>query len=466
MLSRITTDTIAAIATPPGAGGVGIVRVSGVDALPLLKQLFVPHRPQPSFASHRLYYGNILARDGTLLDEVLAVYMQAPYSYTREDVVEFQCHASPLVLQELLEHLFTLGARPAEPGEFTKRAFLSGRIDLSQAEAVIDLLEARTTTGAGLAASQLQGALAQAVSTIRDTLVELMAQLEVAIDFPDEDADILDREEAVLILQQRVMAPIKALIADADQGRLYREGMRLVIAGLPNAGKSSLLNALLKEERALVTPHPGTTRDTIEEGMALNGIPVQLIDTAGIHLDQGDPVEALGMERARKMIAEADCILFLIDGQAGFTEDVRQLHASIASKRHVLVLNKRDLITEERERELRTLLPAAQPVVSISARKGEGMEALQTAILGIIAPNHDGLQREHARLAPNRRHRSLLTRALDACTACLATLQAGAPLDLLSVDVQTVLDCIGEISGHATSEEILDAVFSRFCIGK
>lgn len=463
-----TTDTIAAIATPPGAGGVGIVRVSGPDALALLRQLFQPHRPQPFLQSHRLYYGSIRARNGAVLDEVLSVYMRAPHSYTGEDVVEFQCHAAPFVLQELLEQLFALGARPAERGEFSKRAFLSGRIDLSQAEAVIDLLEARTAAGAQLAAAQLQGALAQAIEAIRDTLVELMARLEVAIDFPDEDADIFDRWQACQSLEQRVMAPIVSLIADADRGRIFREGARLAIAGLPNAGKSSLLNALLREERALVTPVPGTTRDTIEESMNLRGVPLQLIDTAGLRADHDDPVEALGMERARRAIETADCVLLLVDAHAGFTEADRRLQAEIAHKRQILVFNKRDLITGQRERELRALFAASPtPLVCISTRSGAGMEELYSAILHAIAPTgSEGLWMETARFAPNRRHRGLLVRARDACTACLHSLAAEAPLDLLSIDLRTVLEAIGEISGHTSSEDILDAVFSRFCIGK
>lgn len=466
MSVRTRTDTIAAIATPPGAGGVGIVRVSGPEALALLNKLFQPRRPVPAFTSHRLYYGNIRARNGSLLDEVLAVYMQAPHTYTREDVVEFQCHASPLVLQELLEHLFTLGARPADPGEFTKRAFLSGRIDLSQAEAIVDLLEARSATGAELAAAQLHGTLAREIAGIRTVLIDLMAQLEVAIDFPDEDADIFDRDAARMTLQEQVLAPVRQLIAEADHGRIYREGLRLVIAGLPNAGKSSLLNALLREERALVTSIPGTTRDTIEEGMSLNGIPVQLIDTAGIRVDHDDPVEALGVDRARKMIDTADCILFLIDAHSGFTEADQELHASMGHKKRLLVLNKQDLITQEQEQELRRQLTASgEPVVAISARNGEGMENLQKAILQLIIPQQDTLA-ETARFAPNRRHRSLLSQALEACTTCLDSLACGAPLDLLSVDVQTILDHVGGISGHSSPEEVLDAVFSRFCIGK
>ena len=465
-------DTIAAIATPPGTGGIGIVRVSGPEALPLLRQVFQPCPARSAFVSRHLYYGHIRARTGALLDEVLAVYMPGPHSYTAEDVVELQCHAAPVVLQELLEHLFLLGARPAEPGEFTKRAFLAGRIDLSQAEAVMDLLEARTQTGAGLAAAQLQGALAREIAAIRATLVTLMAQLEVAIDFPDEDAELLNREEAAALLQAQVLKPVQALIRDAEKGRLYREGARLAIAGLPNAGKSSLLNALLREERALVTPVPGTTRDSIEEWIHLEGIPIQLVDTAGIRLTCDDPVERLGVERARKMIASADLVLFLVDAQAGFTEATQALFADLAAagsaKRLLLALNKRDLIPEQQEQVLCAQareLASGCPVLSLSVKRGEGLEDLQKAVLALLAPQ-DATLGKTARFAPNRRHRTLLVQAEAACASCLDSLQSGAPVDLLSVDVQAILELIGEISGESSPDEVLDAVFSQFCIGK
>lgn len=464
-------DTIAAIATPPGSGGIGVVRVSGPEALHLLQQVFQPRRAVSAFVSHHLYYGHIRAQNGSLLDEVLAVYMQAPHSYTCEDVVELQCHAAPVVLQELLARLATLGARPAEPGEFTKRAFLAGRIDLSQAEALIDLLTARTAAGAELAAAQLHGALAAAIGGIRQSLIELLAHIEVAIDFPDEDAELVDRKEAARRLRAEVLAPVQALIADAGYARLYREGARLVIAGLPNAGKSSLLNALLREERALVTAVPGTTRDSIEEGMNLGGIPVQVIDTAGIRPAAAcsDAVEVLGVERARQMLLSADALLLLIDAEAGLTPALRALYAELADRAQILlVLNKRDLLQAAEEQHLCAAAAAmapGRPLVSISAKNGEGLQELQDALLALIAPAADSFGRS-ARLAPNRRHHAVLMRVEAACTQCLAALEAGAPVDLLSVDMQSILETIGEISGETSPDEVLDAVFSRFCIGK
>ena len=472
------TDTIAAIATPPGPGGVGIVRVSGPDAPALLRRVFRPRNPRAAFAGHHLHLGDIIGPDGMTLDEALAVHMPAPRSYTGEDVVEFQCHASPLVLQELVERLCALGARPAEPGEFTKRAFLAGRLDLTQAEAVLDLVSARTRPAAELAAAQLRGGLAREVAAIREALIELSARLEVAIDFPDEDEDLLDREAAARLVEERVRRPVRRLMAAADSGRLFREGARLVLTGLPNAGKSSLLNALLGEDRALVTPIPGTTRDSIEESLNLDGIPVRLADTAGLRPDADaalDPVELLGADRARRLIDAADCLILLVDAHAGIGEAERRLRAALGDRPLLLALNKRDLLSEDefaRVLEQAEELAGGRPVLGISAKNGEGLEALRDALRRLIAPPDSRLgtagtvAHQTTPLAPNRRHRGLLAQADAACGACLEALAGGAPVDLLSVDVRSILEPIAAISGHSGPDEVLDAVFSRFCIGK
>ena len=464
MAAPPATDTIAAVATPPGTGGIGIIRISGPDALPILRQVFVPRKPHPTFTSHTLYYGTVLDSDRQVLDEVLAVYMQAPHTYTREDVVELHCHGSFLVLQAILRTLFCSGCRPAEPGEFTKRAFLAGRIDLTRAEAVLDLLQAQTEVGARLAVHQLQGGLFERLETIRRQLIDFLALLEVAIDFPEDDVEIFDTREAASRLETAVIAPLKRLIELSEQGKIVREGVRVVIAGRPNVGKSSLLNVLLQEERALVTPLPGTTRDTIEERIDVRGIPVCLVDTAGIRRHE-DPIEALGIERARQKVEEADLVLFVVDAQAGMEPRDRDLYDSIREKHHVVVLNKCDLVDEATCATLAATFGEAV-IVPISVRNHKGLDALQDALFNAIAAGTEASLQEPMACVPNTRHRAVLLRTLEACRRFGQAIEARAPVDLLAVEVQVALDTLGDITGLTTPDEVLDTVFSRFCIGK
>jgi len=458
------TDTIAAIATAPGMGGVGIIRISGPEALPLLRKLFVPHKPRTHFTSHKLYYGTVIAaRDGQVLDEALAVYMRAPYTYTREDIVEFQCHGSYLVLQEILRNIFELGARSAENGEFTKRAFLAGRIDLTQAEAVLDLLQAQTEKSARLAVSQLQGELFKILENIRKELITILALLEVAIDFPDDDVEIFDGFHIDKQLQTLIIVPLERLIATSEQGKIVREGVKVVIAGQPNVGKSSLLNALLREERALVNALPGTTRDTIEEQISLRGIPVHLVDTAGIRM-QEDPVEAMGIDRARQKLREADVVLFLVDALAGVSARDRELYLTIRDKNHLIVINKRDLVTTHQLREVSGEF-GEEKVITISAKNLEGIDELQEGIYRAIIAD-GGAIFEQMTYAPNARHRSVLKKTLFACRQFEQAMLSGAPVDLLAVEIQLALDYLGDITGITTPDEVLEAVFSQFCIGK
>ena len=458
-----TTDTIAAIATAPGTGGIGIIRISGPEALPLLHKLFVPRKPRKHFISHTLYYGTVINRDGQVLDEALAVYMRPPHTYTREDVVELHCHGSSVVLQTILRTIFEWGGRPAEPGEFTKRAFLAGRIDLTRAEAVLDLLQAQTEAGVRLAANQLQGQLFEQLEAIRRQLIGFLALLEVAIDFPDDDVEIFNTAEATVQLQTMVIAPLQRLIALAEQGKIVREGVKVVIAGRPNVGKSSLLNTLLREERALVTPLPGTTRDTIEERIAIRGIPVHLVDTAGIRMHE-DPVEALGIERARQKLEEADLILFLVDALVGMEPRDRALYDSIREKNHLVVINKRDLATDGQLEALGREF-SGTGVVMISAKKHQGIEELQDAVYRAIVAEKGEIA-EQMTCAPNTRHRAVLNQTLAACQRFEQAMIACAPVDLLAVEVQSALDYLGDITGLTTPEDVLDAVFSQFCIGK
>lgn len=462
MNSSYQETTIAAISTPPGAGGIGSIRISGAQALSLLKTIFQPKNSSCSYRSHQLYYGHIRQPDqGKILDEVLAVYMAAPNTYTREDVVEVHCHGSFLVLQNVLELILASGALLAAPGEFTKRAFLNGRIDLTQAEAVIDVLSAKTRKGVDLAQEQLSGALYRKIDPIRQSLVQMRAVIEVAIDFPDEDLEIIDHSGLIVQLEQEVAGPLKKLLQSADRGRLYREGISLVIAGLPNVGKSSLLNTILQEERALVTSIPGTTRDSIEEVVDIKGMPVRIIDTAGIRDDAGE-VEELGIQRARELINKADLILFLIDGSRQLTDGDRTLYAQVKHKPVLPVINKIDLCDSPIP-DLSSFTGIGE-CVKISAKEQTGIEGLKQAVFDTVTSGNE--QWEEGGCAPNVRHKQALITAVEACDRVMSSLKGGFTNDLIAVDLQECLDYLAVIVGETTTEDVLDVIFEQFCLGK
>ena len=453
--------TIAAIATPAGPGGIGVIRISGSDASDILARLFVPAKSRGPLASHHLTHGWIVHPEtGTPVDEVLAVLMRAPQTYTREDVAEIHCHGSYLVLEEVLGLVLAAGARLAAPGEFTKRAFLNGRIDLTRAEAVAELLDAKTREGMQLAVNQLSGGLQQRVAAIREALVNVRAVIEVAIDFPEDEVDILRPDGLIADLDDQVEAPLVRLIANAEQGRIYRDGISVVILGRPNVGKSSLL----KEERAIVTPVPGTTRDTIEEFLNIKGMPVRIIDTAGIR-DQAETVEEIGIRRAREKMAGADLVLMLVDASAPLTSDDQRLLAGLGDRPFLLVANKMDIVDRTQATAAITeAFPGARPV-AISAKTGLGISELEAAIFAAVTGQDTLRDPEHA-CVPNLRHQAALRRALDACRLVIAGLGEGLPADLVSVDLQSALDHLGDIVGETTTEDILDVIFSRFCLGK
>lgn len=455
-------ETIAAISTPPGAGGIGVIRISGDRALALLKTIFQPKSSSCSYNSHQLYYGHIcLPESGKILDEVLAVYMAAPRTYTCEDLVEVHCHGSFLVLQNVLELILAEGATLAQPGEFTKRAFLNGRIDLTRAEAVIDVLSAKTRKGVDLAQEQLSGALFNKIDPIRQSLTRMRAIVEVAIDFPDEDLEIVDHSGLISRLEEEVLAPLKKLLKSADLGRLYREGISLVIAGLPNVGKSSLLNTILQEERALVTAIPGTTRDSIEEVVDIHGMPVRIIDTAGIREDAGE-VEELGIKRARDLINKADLILFLIDGSRELTEADRLLYRQVSHKPVLPVINKIDLC-DGPVPELSSL-GALGDYLEISAKEQQGIVELKKAVFHAVTSGSE--QWEEGGCAPNLRHKQALTEAVAASEQLLESLRDKLTNDLIAVDLQACLDYLAEIVGETTTEDVLEVIFQQFCLGK
>jgi len=465
-------DTIAAIATPPGPGGIGVIRISGPRARHILDKLFVPrYKKVPQvYESHRMYYGWIVDPVNSIpTDEVLVVFMRAPNTYTREDVVEIQCHGSFIVLQEILSSIIAHGGRLAEPGEFTKRAFLNGRLDLTQAEAVLELIEAKTEEGRSMALGQLQGRLYDKVAAIQERLIAMRAIIEVAIDFPEDETDIINFSVLRRQLINEVEEPLAALIARADEGKIFREGISAVILGRPNVGKSSLLNTLLEEDRALVTPIPGTTRDTIEEFINIKGMPVRIVDTAGIRYTS-EAVEEMGIQRARAKLADADMVLFMIDATEPPTEEDQALYSSIKLNRKgqkvLLVLNKTDLAPGASPEEYRAAF-SNEELVAISSNLHVGILELKDRVFSLTTGKAEGPGWDPGAAAvPNVRHKNALKRGLEACHRVKKGLMENISPDLLAIDIQSALDHLGDIVGATTAEDILDMIFERFCIGK
>jgi tRNA modification GTPase len=456
------SQTIAAVATAPGRAGVGIVRVSGPDSLKLASLLFVSDRE--GFAGplpYRMHHGRITDGRGGWLDDGMLCFMPGPRSFTGEDVVELHCHGCPAVLQGVLEALFQLGASPAGPGEFTKRAFLNGRMDLSQAEAVAELINASTLSGARLAGEKLKGGLAERVRRLRDHLEDLRVRLCLAVDFPEEDVECLGRGEFTQRLKP-VEESLETFLAAARRAAIWREGTLVVLAGKVNAGKSSLLNALLGRERAIVAPCPGTTRDYLEEMIEMDGLPVRLVDTAGLR-QADEEVELLGMQRSRELIAGADLVLAVFDSTVETTrEDLAPL-LDCGREKLLGVANKIDLVDDPVSEE--AFHEAGVEVVRVSARHGKGIEGLAQAIRRrVVQPG--GQESVEGIVAPNLRQGELLRRALEETRALQADICQDVPYDLLGVRLEVICHELSELTGDITSQEVLDAVFGSFCIGK
>ncbi len=454
-------DTIAAIATPVGIGGVGIVRLSGSGAVAIVDPLFSPAAGSSlaEAESHRIVHGWIY-KDGAPLDEVLVAVMRAPRSYTREDVVEIHCHGAPLVLRTVLDLALASGARLAEPGEFTMRAFFNGRIDLTQAEAVADIVRARSEAGLRVSVNQLRGRLYEAIGSLKEELGHVAALLAAGIDFPEDDIARVQREE----IRARLDAGrerLGELVAGADQGRILRDGLGVAIAGRPNVGKSSLLNALLRENRAIVTDIPGTTRDTLEEAAVVGGVVLRLTDTAGIRHSE-EPVEKEGVARSRGALAEADLVLLMLDGAEPLTTDDTDLLAGADPARTLVVVNKRDLMKTP-EAPWTEQVRAFEHVV-LSALTGEGLPELEQAIRA-WAFREDRPLSEHGMIT-NLRQKHAAQRALEAVEAALEGLEQGMGEELLAVDLQRALDALGDIVGETTADDLLERIFAEFCIGK
>lgn len=456
-------DTIAAVATPPGAGGIGVVKISGPRAIPIALPLLHPSRDLSRLRSHHFYYGSIIDPETEkTLDEVLFTVMKAPHTYTREDVVEIQAHGSRCGLGAILELVLKRGARLAEPGEFTKRAFLNGRIDLSQAEAVIEVVNAKTTEGLELAARQLKGDLFQAIQAIRGPIETMLVEVEAAIDFPEDVEDIIHPELFAQKMIQDVIAPLEDLLEHYDEGHIYREGVAAIIIGRPNVGKSSLMNRLLEKERSIVTPVPGTTRDFIEETVNIRGIPMRIIDTAGMH-DTDDGLEAAGIRFTRQRLDEADLVLFMVDCSMPLSDEDMQIHDLVRNRKTILVINKIDLVDHDLVTEIVERLQGLF-WVEVSALYNRGVEKLKAAVFREVT--HQSGPADLPSIVPNLRHKVAIKKALTASRDVVEGFRTGRPAELVAVDLKEAVDALGEIIGATTTEQILDQIFDRFCIGK
>jgi tRNA modification GTPase len=456
-------DTIAAIATPPGIGGIGLIRVSGPAAEGIARRLFRPV-PSGNFLSHHLCRGEIVSPEtGAILDEVLIAFLKGPRSYTGEDTLEVSCHGGPLILRTVLEEVLLAGARPAERGEFTKRAFLNDRLDLAQAEAVHDIITAQTSPGLAAAVGRLRGNLSGRIEAIRSETIDLLAGIEATIDFSEEDS-IEETPGNALFQIRNIIERIASLAATYRQGRIWREGIGVVIAGRPNVGKSSLLNRLLGEKRAIVTPIPGTTRDFIEETVDLGGIPVRLTDTAGLRSPE-NAIEKEGIDLVWERLETADAVLFLLDGGAEMTADDRELLAKIKAKPLLPVLNKSDLPHRLDEESLKGCLPAGTPpAVRISAKYGDGIDRLIASLRDLVlaTPAEESQEAMIAHL----HQKTALEKAAEGLARAREALQGGLPPELVALEVREAIDTLGEITGRTTSEEVLNRIFANFCIGK
>jgi tRNA modification GTPase len=451
-------DTICAVSTPPGEGGIGIIRVSGKEAVPIASGIFRPRaEAAPALGvSHTLRFGHIVdPATGELVDEVLVSVMRAPATYTREDVVEINCHGGMVPLWRTIELLVAAGARQAEPGEFTKRAFLSGRIDLAQAEAVMDIIRAKTDLALRAANEQLRGGLSDEISALRDRLISIIASVEAGIDFPED----MESETGKKLGQEvtRVLDGIDGLLSSASLGRILRDGFATAIVGRPNVGKSSLLNALLRQDRAIVTEVPGTTRDVLEEYVNVAGVPLRILDTAGIRHSH-DVVEQEGIRRSLAAMGSADIVLVVLDGSQQLTPEDRLVLDKVNGKNAIAVINKSDLPQKLESNEQ----PAAQ--VAVSCRTGAGLEDLRRAI-GDMVKKGTIASREHT-WAVNQRHRSALEQTKGSLQRALEAITSGLSPEFIAVDLRGALDSLGLIIGATYTEDILERIFNDFCIGK
>lgn len=455
-------DTIAAIATAPGEGGIGIIRISGPKSLEVAEEIFfsMSGKKISEYPARTLIFGNIKYGDKKI-DEVLVAYMKGPNSYTAEDVIEINCHGGFISVKRILELVLSKDVRLAEAGEFTKRAFLNGRIDLSQAEAVIDVINAKTDKAHEVAENQLDGSLSNRIREFREKVTELLAQVEVAIDYPEEDIEFI----AYTTLEEKTRElnkDIKKLYETSESGKIFREGLKTVIVGKPNVGKSSLLNSILGENRAIVTDIPGTTRDVIEEFVNIKGIPLKIVDTAGIR-ETDDVVEKIGVEKSMASFDTADLIIMVVDSSSELSEEDREILEKVQGKETILLLNKTDLPQVIDEEEVKKYVNE-ENIIKISALHNEGIEDVHDRIEAMVYKGD--IKSSSNVIITNSRHKDALYRAMKSAEDAMRAIEDKMPLDFVEVDLKNIWDYLGYINGDTVSEDLLDNIFHNFCIGK
>ena len=463
-MTNMKEDTIAAIATPFGTSGTGKVRISGPDAINIGSKIFeassgIDIKEADSHTAHHGYVEN--PESGKTIDEVLAIVMIKPRSFTGENVLEFDCHGGMVPLEAVLELTLEHGARMAEPGEFSRRAFMNGKLDMAQAEAIIDVINSKTEKSLNIAMEQLKGGLSEKVNNIKDNVMELLAHLEASIDFPEDEIEGFDSNQLEERLKE-IKEPIQKLIKTAKQGKLYQEGIKTVIVGKPNVGKSSLLNYLLQENRAIVTDVPGTTRDVIEEYINLDGIPLKVIDTAGVR-ESEDVVEKIGVEKTRESLKKADLVLMMLDVSQGLTEEDKQVYNLIKGQPTIVVVNKTDLDKNIDIDELEEQFKE-HPLLWTSVKEEKGMEELKNTILEEIF--HEQINVDSDVMVTKVRHRDALNKAFQSIEKVEQSLNDGMPYDFLTIDLKDVLFYLGSITGETVTDDIIDQIFSDFCLGK
>ena len=456
-------DTIAAISTPVGIGGIGIIRVSGDQAVSIVDKIFKASNKKSlkDIDSHTITYGHIVSESGKVLDEVLIMLMKAPRTFTREDIVEINCHGGPIPLNAVLMEVINAGARLADSGEFTKRAFLNGRIDLAQVEAIMDIIEAKTELSLEQAVGQLEGNLSKKIKEYQDILIQIIARIEVSIDYPeyDDDEPITNDFEAEL---NDLLAQLRELLKTADTGKMIREGVKTAIVGRPNVGKSSLLNALLEENKAIVTDIPGTTRDVVEAYLNIDGIPFQLLDTAGIR-ETSDVVEQIGVEKSRHSIEEADLVLMLIDSHDGLTDKDKEVLEQVKEKHVIYVFNKSDLPSNISE-EIHEMYFNNGKGIRISAKEQKGLDELKMAMKEVVMKGNASINNQAT--ISNQRQKQALINAIKSLDKVVEAIEMGLPEDCLAIDLHDAFGHLGMIVGESLKEEIINQLFSRFCLGK